>query len=739
LKFIVEREIGGRTLTIETGHLAKQAAGAALVRCGNTVVFAAVSDADVREGFDFFPLTVDYREKAFSAGKIFGGRFYKREGRPTDKETLTMRLIDRPARPLFPEGYSRDILICAMTLSADEENDPDIYAMIAGSAALAVSPLPFLGPFGAVRIGRVGGDFVINPTYAQREEGDLDLVVAGTAESIMMVEAGAKEVSEDVIVDALVKAGDICREVALLQKELVEKAGVRRQQFAAPENTLIEELKRKYLARVTAACGVQAKMARKDALQEVCAEAIEKLVRPDDPAAPSKAKVRECFDALQKIAMRKAIVEQGRRCDGRGTKDIRPIESEVGFLPRVHGSALFTRGETQALVTSTLGTAGDKQMVEALHDDFEMDFMLHYSFPSFCVGEVKMPRGPSRRDIGHGMLAKRALEPVLPRGDDWPYTIRITSEVMESNGSSSMATVCGGTLSLMDAGVPIKAPVAGIAMGLISDGGKTIILSDILGDEDHFGDMDFKVAGSAQGITALQMDIKVKSGLSADVLRAALAQAREGRLHVLGEMARTLQSPRVEINALAPKIITVRIPPEKIGKVIGPGGATIRGLEEQTGAEVNINDEGIVSIAGATKEEAEAARALVEALVAEPVVGTTYHGRVKGIKEFGAFVEIMPGTEGLLHISEYDWAYVQDISQHLRIGDEVDVKLIEVDQRTGKLRLSRKALLEAPPEGAEPAGQGPGGQGGHSDHGGRGGPRRGGGGGGGGGRDRRHY
>jgi len=540
-----------------------------------------------------------------------------------------------------------------------------------------------------------------------------------------------------VLVQAVAHAGGICRELALLQKELIEKVRPPKVAFRAPGNALLDALKPRYLRRVEEACRVEGKLNRKEALKAVCAEAVEQLVRADDPAAPSKAKVRECFDELQGIAMRKAIVEQGRRCDGRGLTDVRPIESEVGFLPRVHGSALFTRGETQALVTTTLGTAGDKQMVEALHDDFEMDFMLHYNFPSFCVGEVKMPRGPSRRDIGHGMLAKRALEPVLPGGDEWPYTIRITSEIMESNGSSSMATVCGGALALMDAGVPIKAPVAGIAMGLVCDGPRAIVLTDILGDEDHFGDMDFKVAGTAAGVTALQMDVKIKSGLSAEVLRAALAQARDGRLHILAEMAKALATPRVEINPLAPKIITVRIDPAKIGKVIGPGGATIRGLEEQTGAEVNINDEGIVSIAGATKEEAEAARALVEALVAEPVVGTTYHGRVKGLKEFGAFVEIMPGTEGLLHISEYDWSYVQDIGQHLKIGDEVDVKLIEVDQRTGKLRLSRKALLEPPPEGAEPP-PGPGGPGGgrFGGHGGGGGDRHGGGRRGGGGRDR---
>ena len=697
----VEREIGGRKLVLETGDLAKQAAGAVMVRCEDTVVFAAVADTEPREGIDFFPLTVDYREKAFSAGKIFGGRFYKREGRPTEKEILTMRMIDRPTRPLFPEGYVRDVLITAMTLSADDDHDPDVYAMVAGSASLAVSNLPFLGPFGAVRIGRVGEELVVNPTHSQRLEGDLDLVVAGTADSIVMVEAGAKEVPEDVMVEALVKAGEVCRELALMQKELAEKVAVEKVSVEPPDRSLLEELTPKYLDRVAEACRTQGKMERKAALKAVCAEAVEALVDEANPDAPTKSQIRKCFDEIQKVAMRRDILEKGVRCDGRKHDEVRPISSQVGLLPRVHGSAVFTRGETQALVTTTLGTAGDKQMVEALHEDFEMDFLLHYSFPSFCVGEVKMPRGPSRREIGHGMLAKRALDSVLPKDDTWPYTIRITSDVLESNGSSSMATVCGGALSLMDAGVPIKAPVAGIAMGLISESGKTVVLSDILGDEDHFGDMDFKVAGTSEGITALQMDIKLKEGLSAELLKNALGQAREGRLHILGEMGKSLTAPREQINPLAPKILTIKINPEKIGKVIGPGGATIRGIEEETGAEVTIDDEGIVSIAGATTEEAEAARTIVEGLTANPEVGKVYKGKVKGIKDFGAFVEIMPGTEGLLHISEYDHGYVKHIGDHLKMGDEVEVKLIEVEERSGKLRLSRKILMDPPPEGAE--------------------------------------
>jgi polyribonucleotide nucleotidyltransferase len=687
-------------VTIETGRLAKQASGSALVRCGNSVVFAAVSDADAREGTDFFPLTVDYREKAFSAGKIFGGRFYKREGRPSDKETLTMRLIDRPTRPLFPEGFVRDVLICAMTLSADGENDPDIFAMIAASAALSVSQLPFMGPFGAVRIGLDNGQIVVNPTYSQREEGGLDLVVAGTQDSIVMVEAGANEVQEELMISALGRAGEVCRELALLQQELAEKVNPVKMEVPSLDTSLLDLLQPRYLERVAQACLQQGKMTRKEALKAVCAEAVDELARTDDPAAPSKAQIRACFDELQSMAMRRAVLENGGRCDGRGPRDIRPISSEVGLLPRVHGSALFTRGETQALVTTTLGTSADKQMVESLQDDYEMDFMLHYSFPSFSVGEVKMPRGPSRREIGHGMLARRALVPVLPHDESWPYTIRVTSDVLESNGSSSMATVCGGTLSLMDAGVPIKAPVAGIAMGLICDRNKTVVLSDILGDEDHFGDMDFKVAGTANGITALQMDIKIKSGLSAELLGQALGQAREGRLHILEQMAKTLAGPRSQVNPLAPRIITIRVSQERIGKVIGPGGATIRGIEEQTGAEVSIDDDGLVSIAGATTEEAEAAKAVIEALVQEPEVGKVYHGKVRGLKEFGAFVEIIPGTDGLLHVSEYDYSYVESISDHLKVGDEVDVKLIEIDQKTGKLRLSRKALLSPPPEGA---------------------------------------
>jgi polyribonucleotide nucleotidyltransferase len=730
LAITVEREIGGRKLVIETGHLAKQAAGAVMIRCEDTVVFAAVADATPREGIDFFPLTVDYREKGFSAGKIFGGRFYKREGRPTEKEILTMRMIDRPTRPLFPEGYVRDVLITAMTLSVDDQYDPDVYAMVAGSASLAVSNLPFLGPFGAVRIGRVGEELIVNPTHAQRLEGDLDLVVAGTTDSIVMVEAGAKEVPEDVMVAALVKAGEVCRELALMQQELAEKVGVEKIKVEAPDNSLLEQLTPKYLDRVAEACRTQEKMPRKEALKAACTEAVEELVDATNPDAPTKGQIRKCFDEIQKLAMRRDILDKGTRCDGRKNTDIRPISSEVGLLPRVHGSAVFTRGETQALVTTTLGTAGDKQMVEALNEDYEMDFLLHYTFPSFCVGEVRMPRGPSRREIGHGLLAKRALDPVLPKEDTWPYTLRITSDIMESNGSSSMATVCGGSLSLMDAGVPIKAPVAGIAMGLICEGEKAVVLSDILGDEDHFGDMDFKVAGTKDGITALQMDIKLKEGLSADLLKDALAQAREGRLHILAEMDKSLDHSREEINPLAPKILTIKINPEKIGKIIGPGGSTIRGIEEETGAELNIDDDGIVSIAGATTEEAEAARKIVEGLTANPEVGKVYKGKVKGIKDFGAFVEIMPGTEGLLHISEYDHGYVKHIGDHLEMGDEVEVKLIEVDERSGKLRLSRKILMDPPPEGAD-TGRPPGGDDrGRSDSRGRGGDRRPGGGGG---------
>jgi len=731
LAFIVEKQIGGKTITIETGHLAKQAAGAALVRCEDTVVFAAVADTKPREGIDFFPLTVDYREKGFSAGKIFGGRFFKREGRPTEKEVLTMRLIDRPTRPLFPSGYVRDVLITAMTLSADDKQDPDILSMIASSAALAVSNLPFLGPYGAVRIGRMGDEFIINPSYDQRDEGDLDLIVAGTADSIVMVEAGAREVPEDIMVEALVKAHEVCKDICALQEELVAKVGVEKIVFEPVKDELLEKLLPEYSSTVASALETTGKMERKEALKAACTEAVEKLEDPENADAPTKGQIRKVFDGIQKHVMRKAILDKGLRCDGRKPTDIRDITCEVGLLPRVHGSSVFTRGETQALVTTTLGTSGDKQLVEALNEEYEMDFLLHYTFPSYCVGEVKMPRGPSRREIGHGLLARRALVSVLPSGDNWPYTIRITSDIMESNGSSSMATVCGGTLSLMDAGVPIKAPVAGIAMGLISEAGKNVVLSDILGDEDHFGDMDFKVTGTAEGITALQMDIKLKEGLSADLLKTALGQAREGRLHILAEMAKSMTSHRDEINALAPKIISVKIDTEKIGKVIGPGGATIRSIQEQTGAEININDDGIVSIAGATNEEAQAAREIVEALTATPEVGKLYKGKVRGIKDFGAFVEIMPGTDGLLHISEYDHGYVEHLGDHLNIGDEVEVQLIEVDGRSGKLRLSRKVLMDPPAQGeTAPAPEGHGGpRAGDSDRP-RGGSRGGGGGGG---------
>ena len=737
--FSVEREIGGRTFVIETGKMAKQAAGAVTLRHGDTMVLVATSDTTPREGLDFFPLTCDYREKGFAAGKIFGGRFFKGEGRPTEKEILTMRLMDRPTRPLFPKGYHQDILITALVLSADPEIDPDVLAVVGASASLTVSPIPFLGPYGCVRVGRVDGELVLNPTHAQRDGSDVDLIVCGTEEGVTMVEAGAKEVPEDVMVDAIAFGQAANVELCAMQRELAAKAGVEKIAFDPPApDPLVETIEGKYFDKALAAIRTPGKFPRKDAFKAVRGEAVAEYVVPEGEDGPTEKQVKKIFEGIERKVVRHCVAE-GTRCDGRKLDEVRPIACEAGLLPRVHGSALFTRGETQALATTTLGTADDEQTVESLREEYQMRFLLHYRFPSFCVGEVKMPRGPSRREIGHGNLARRAIEPVLPSAEsDFPYTIRLTSDVLESNGSSSMATVCGGSLALMDAGVPIKAPVAGVAMGLVMEGDGTHVLTDILGGEDHFGDMDFKVAGTAEGVTALQMDIKAPR-ITTEIMRKALAQAREGRIHILAEMGKVLDAPRAEINRYAPCILAIRIPADKIGKLIGPGGKTIRGLEETYGIDVNVNDEGIVQIAGPDTETAERGYAAVESLVEEAQVDKTYTGTVQSIRDFGAFVEILPGTDGLLHISEIDHGYVKNVEDHLKVGDTIEVKVVNVDDM-GNIRLSRKALLPVP-EGMEAEaasagrgerprrseGRGRGGGGGRGGRGGSGGgrPRRG--------------
>ena len=691
----VERQIGDRLLVIETGKLAKQAAGAVTVRYGDTVVLSTACAAEPRREVDFFPLTVEYREKFHAAGKIPGGRFYKREGRPSRKEILTARMCDRPIRPLFPKGYRQEVMVHSIVLSADKDNDPDVLAMVGSSAALSVSPIPFQGPIGCVRVGRIGGRFVINPTYQQVTDGDLDLVMAGTKEAIVMVEAGAKEVPEANVVEALRLGHDACREIAEMIEELVSMCGAPSEFVEPPEAPadLKQRLHDAYYAEFLERLRRPDKKSRSEAIQSLREQALEAFCGQEEgEEGPSQADVTAILDELEHQAMRE-IIASGTRVDGRAYADIRPISCEVGILPRSHGSALFTRGETQAVVATTLGTSMDEEWVESLFEDYTRKFMLHYNFPGFSVGEVKPERGPGRREIGHGALAERAFEPVLPDPEEFPYTIRVVSDILESNGSSSMATVCGATLSLMDAGVPIHDPIAGIAMGLVKEGDRFIILTDILGEEDHHGDMDFKVAGTQHGVTALQMDIKI-GGISDSVMRAALEQAREARIHILREMLRVLDRPRPEISPYAPRLLRVKISPLKIGAVIGPGGRVVRGIETETGARVEIEDDGTITISSPNIAAAERAREMILGMVAEPEVGQLYEGTVTSVKTFGAFVEILPGQEGLCHISELADHYVEKVEDVVRVGDKIPVKVISIDDQ-GKVKLSRKAALHA--------------------------------------------
>ncbi|MFP4055310.1 MAG: polyribonucleotide nucleotidyltransferase [Candidatus Brocadiia bacterium] len=689
----VERQIGDSTLTIEAGKLAKQADGAVTVRYGDTLTLVSAVSAELKRDIDFFPLSVEYREMFHAAGKIPGGRFHKREGRPTKKEVLTARMTDRPIRPLFPDGYRDEVQIHALVLSADRNNDPDVLAMVGASAALSISPIPFKGPIGCVRVGRVGEQFVINPTYTQVTEGSLNLVMAATKEAVVMVEAGAEEVDEETLVEALRFGHEACREIIEMIEELVDEMGAEASYFESPHvpEGLRSEIEARYYQKYYEALQLPEKFERGDALRSLRDQAIEEFVdeEAEEPAC-SPDDVKAVLEDVERQAMRK-LIAAGTRCDGRGHKDLRPISCEVDLLPRTHGSALFTRGETQALVATTLGTSVDEEWVESLTEDFTRKFMLHYNFPPFSVGEVRPIRGPGRREIGHGALAGRAFKPVLPSPDDFPYTIRVVSDILESNGSSSMATVCGATLSLMDAGVPIRDPVAGIAMGLLKEGDDVIILTDILGDEDHHGDMDFKVAGTQHGVTALQMDIKI-TGISEDVLRAALGQAREARMEILRVMLRTLDRPRPEISELAPRLLRIRIDPAKIGTVIGPGGKVIRGIEESSGARVEIEDDGTITISSPDVTAAEKAREAIQSLVAEVEVGQVYSGRVVSTKNFGAFIEILPGQEGLCHISELAEHYVERVEDVLKAGDRCRVKVISVDDQ-GRVKLSRRAVL----------------------------------------------
>ena len=689
----VQVDFHGRPLSIETGRMAKQAGGAALVQFGETVVLVtATASSSPREGIDFFPLTCDYQEKTFAAGKIPGG-FFKREGRPAEKEILTSRLIDRPVRPLFPKGFRCETQIIATVLSHDKENDPDVLSIVGASTALVLSDVPWHGPIAAVRVGRIGGRFVVNPMTSQLAESDLNLIVAGSRDAIVMVEGGASMLPDQVLLEALFAAHEALQPLIALQEQLQRQVGKPKRTVteAKTDGALEQQVRQLALPKLRAALATSVKQERYAALDAARQDVVSAVVN----GSPERAKeVGDVFDRLTRDVVRETIVQERRRIDGRGLADIRPITCEVEVLPRTHGSALFTRGETQALVVTTLGTSSDEQKIDALIGETYKKFMLHYNFPPFSTGEVKFLRGPGRREVGHGALAERALTPVLPGEEEFPYTIRIVSEVLESNGSSSMATVCGGSLSLMAAGVPVKAPVAGVAMGLIKEGDEVRVLSDILGDEDHLCDMDFKVAGTEQGVTAVQMDIKI-GGVTRAVMEQALEQARAARLHILGVMSRTLARPHSELSMHAPRIITLHIKPDRIRDLIGPGGKVIRGITEETGVKIDVEDDGTVYVASADGDSMQRAIDKIRAVTAEAEVGKVYRGTVRKIVDFGAFVEIFPGTDGLVHISQLAHERVRKVSDVLKEGDVIDVKVLEVD-KSGKIRLSRKETLKKP-------------------------------------------
>jgi polyribonucleotide nucleotidyltransferase len=695
----VNVDFGGRPFSIETGKVAKQANGAVLVQYGETVVLVTAVTSDTRrEGLDFVPLTVNYQEMTYAAGRIPGG-FFKREGRPSDRETLISRFIDRPLRPLFPKGFQNDTQIIATVLSADMDNDPSILGMIGASAALTLSGTPFAGPIAGAKVGRIDGEYVLNPTHEELDLSDIDLFVAGSEDAIIMVEGSAKEVREEEILQAILFGHQSLKPVIALQNELRSKAGAAERVFEiqTPDSSLHEKMASLVNEKLREAYRISEKGKRRERLEELLAFAVKEL-GGEDVAAQKTAK--GIFEKIDRALARRLILETKKRIDGRSFSDIRDISCEVGILPRTHGSALFTRGETQVLAVVTFGTSEDEQKINSLTGEIYKSFMLHYNFPPFCVGEVSPLRSPSRREIGHGALAERAILPILPSNETFPYTIRIVSEVLESNGSSSMATVCGSTLSLMDAGVPIKAPVAGIAMGLILDGDEVAVLSDILGDEDHFGDMDFKVAGTAEGVTAIQMDIKI-GGLSKDVMDRVLRQAREGRLHILGKMKETIAEPRKDLSRHAPRIITLQVKQEKIRDIIGPGGKNIRGIVDQTGVKVDVDDSGTVKLASPNYEAIEKAISMIKNLTQEVEVGSLYMGKVRRILGFGAIVELFPGTDGLVHISQLAESHVKEVSDVLKENDEVLVKVIDIDPQ-GRIRLSRKAALK---ESGKPTGE----------------------------------
>ena len=710
--------IGGREITFETGYMAKQAAGSVIVSCEETMVMSNATDGDPRPGLDFFPLMVDYREKQYASGRI-PGNFFRREARPADHETLVSRLTDRPLRPLFPEGYFRDTNISSWVISYDGENEPDVLSMCGASAALCVSPIPFQGPIGAVRIGLIDGELIVNPTLAQKGESDLDLVVAGTVDAITMVEAGADEVSEEKMVEALLLAHDNIKQICAAISELQEKVGVAKMEHIEPDtNPYIKTILDTYSKKIETSLLVREKFARGASVKACRDEIVAELAGDDEDKASD---IKAAFGDAKDTVFRELILNE-TRVDGRDTKTVRPIVIDLDLLPRAHGSALFTRGETQGLLVTTLGTGEDEQMIDNLNGKKFDRFLLHYNFPGFSVGECGGRPGPGRREIGHGALARRALEAVLPAAEEFPYTIRLVSDILESNGSSSMATVCGGSMSMMAAGVPLTKPVAGIAMGLVKEDNRYAILTDILGDEDHYGDMDFKVCGTENGITALQMDIKIK-GLKAELLEEALAQAKDGRLHILNCMNEAISESREELHRHAPQITQVQIDPEFIAKVIGKGGETIRRIQDETGANLTIDDDGIITIASPNQDSIEAAKGWISDLTELPEEGKAYKGKITSVAEFGAFCEFIPGTEGLIHISEWDYARVEKMEDVAKSGDSLEVKLLEIDKRTGRFRLSRRALMEKPEGWEEPVRESrpPRREGGR---GGRGGPRK---------------
>ena len=691
-------DFGGRPFSIETGKVAKQANGSVMVQYGETVVLVtAVTSEKKREGLDFIPLTVNYLEMTYAAGRIPGG-FFKREGRPSDRETLISRFIDRPLRPLFPKGFQNEIQIIATVLSADQDNDPSILGMIGASSALSLSDIPFDGPIAGTKVGRIDGEFVLNPTHEELELSDIDLFVAGSEDAVIMVEGSAKEVKEEEILEAILFGHQSLKPVIDLQKQMKSALGVAPREFELqkPEESLYEKVNAVAREKVRETFLITEKGKRRERLEEVLQLALQELGAEEES---SQKMVKIAFEEIYRKLVRKFIIEKKQRMDGRGLPEIRPISCEVGILPRTHGSALFTRGETQVLAVVTFGTSEDEQKINSLTGEIYKSFMLHYNFPPFSTGEVAPMRSPSRREIGHGALAERAILPILPSSEQFPYTIRIVSEVLESNGSSSMATVCGSTLSLMDAGVPIKAPVAGIAMGLILEDGETAVLSDILGDEDHFGDMDFKVAGTAEGVTAIQMDIKVR-GLSKGIMKKVLDQAREGRFHILNKMSETISEPRKDLSRHAPRIVSLQVKQEKIRDVIGPGGKNIRAIVDQTGVKVDVEDSGVVKLASPNFEAIEKAIYMIKRLTQEVEVGALYNGKVVRILGFGAIVELFPGTDGLVHISQLAEGHVKEVTDVLKEGDEVPVKVIDIDPQ-GRIRLSRKAALKEMKQNSE--------------------------------------